>query len=409
LTAYVLDKESGGRRYDKSGKILTSSKGAEGEMQVMPMTQRDPGFGVKAARDDSPEEKARVGRDYLSALYNRYGDEKLAAIAYNMGPGATDKWLKAGADVNKLPKETRNYIAQLAGGGIVAFQAGGTMGGFGEDDYTMDELRRQRIKEELLKTNPLEARRMEVREKEFASKNAPPTTIPPTAGAIAMGPPKAAMRDEAAEAAEIQARKDYEALLAQDQKTKEVATSGTSKLEEILAAREAGIGKQKATDANLALIMAGLGAAGGTSKNALENIAKGAQVGLGTYMASGRQRGAEENALMAGRLGLEKMRGLQDIRQTQMDQNLSAKIGSQIGAREKQIEQFAYNLIAGKGSMVMDSAEAQAAVAREVQRLKSQDPLLGKLYSQYGLPTIQSCGAPTLRSPEDIKKQFKIS
>jgi hypothetical protein len=215
--------------------------------------------------------------------------------------------------------------------------------------------------------------------------------------------------DEAGEAAELQARKDYEALLAQGQKDKEVATAGTSKLEDILARREQNLEKQGAIDANLALIMAGLGAAGGTSKNALENIAKGAQLGTGTYMASAKQRAAGENALMAGRLGLEKMRGLQDIRQTQMDQNLSAKIGSQIGAREKQIEQFAYNLIAGKGSMVMDSAEAQAAVAREVQRLKSQDPLLGKLYSQYGLPPIQSGGAPTLRSPEDIKKQFKIS
>jgi hypothetical protein len=408
LTAYVLDKESGGRRYDKSGKILTSSKGAEGEMQVMPMTQRDPGFGVKAARDNSPEEKARVGRDYLNALYNKYGDEKLAAIAYNMGPGATDKWLKAGADVSKLPKETRGYIAQLAKGGMVSFQAGGTMDGFGGSDdesLALDELRRQKIKEELLKTNPLEARRMEIREKEFAAKNAPPTTVLPTADGIAMGPPKTAMRDEAAEQAELDARKDYEALLAKERKDMEEGASGTSKLEDILTRREKNLEKQGAIDSNLALLMAGLGMAGGTSKNALENIAKGAQLGTGTYMTSAKQRAAGENAILSGRLGLEKMRGLQDIRKSQMAQNLEGKIGSQIGAREKQLEQAAFNNITKTGLMI-DSAEGQAAIAREVQRLKSQDSYLAKLYKQYGLPPIEMAGAPATMSKDDLIKRY---
>jgi hypothetical protein len=121
LTAYVLQKESGGRRYDKAGNLLTSPKGAEGEMQVMPYTARDPGFGITPARDRSPDEIARVGKEYISAMLDRYGDPKLAAIAYNMGPGATDKWLASGADIKKLPDETRNYIKGLAGGGIIAF------------------------------------------------------------------------------------------------------------------------------------------------------------------------------------------------------------------------------------------------------------------------------------------------
>jgi hypothetical protein len=405
LTAYVLNKESGGRRYDKSGNLLTSSKGAEGEMQVMPMTQRDPGFGVKAARDNSPEEKARVGRDYLAALYDKYGDEKLAAIAYNMGPGATDKWLKAGADVSKLPKETRGYIAQLAGGGMVSFQAGGTMDGFGEvereEEITYDPYFAEGMFSGYTRKAPISAVGTTVDPKTVIRKTSAAKQAP------VADPTAPAARDEAAEAAELQARKDYEAQLAQGQKDKEIATAGTSKLEDILTRREQNLEKQGAIDSNLALLMAGLGMAGGTSKNALENIAKGAQLGTGTYMAGAKQRAAGENALMAGRLGLEKMRGLQDIRQQQMTQNLEGKIGSQIGAREKQIEQFAYNLIAGKGSMVMDSAEAQAAVAKEVQRLKSQDPLLGKLYSQYGLPPIQSAGAPATMSKEQLIAKAK--
>lgn len=120
LEARVLRQESGGRRYDKEGKLLTSHKGAEGEMQVMPATQRDPGFGVKPARDNSPEEKARVGRDYLRALYNYYGgDEQLTLMAYNWGPGNVNKWLKSGKDVAMVPRETRQY-ASLAKGGIAS-------------------------------------------------------------------------------------------------------------------------------------------------------------------------------------------------------------------------------------------------------------------------------------------------
>jgi hypothetical protein len=125
LLKHVLHKESRGQRYDKDNNLLTSPKGAQGEMQVMPGTQRDPGFGIRPAQDNSPDEMARVGRDYLKAMQARYKDSKLAAIAYNWGPGNTDKWLMAGADPSKLPAETRNYIQGLAGGGIVGLAGGG--------------------------------------------------------------------------------------------------------------------------------------------------------------------------------------------------------------------------------------------------------------------------------------------
>jgi hypothetical protein len=90
-----------------------SPKGAQGVMQVMPNTQRDPGFGVRPAADSSPEELRRVGQDYYGAMQNRYGHDTLAAIAYNMGPGKTDEWIKAGADFNKLPAETQAYIGKV--------------------------------------------------------------------------------------------------------------------------------------------------------------------------------------------------------------------------------------------------------------------------------------------------------
>jgi soluble lytic murein transglycosylase-like protein len=83
-------------------------------MQTMPKTLRDPGYGVRPAADGSPEELERVGRDYFSALMKKYGgDASTAAAAYNMGPGALDRWIAAGADINKLPKETRDYVPKV--------------------------------------------------------------------------------------------------------------------------------------------------------------------------------------------------------------------------------------------------------------------------------------------------------
>jgi hypothetical protein len=90
-----------------------SRAGAEGVMQVMPNTQTNPGFGVAPAKDKSPEELKRVGVDYYNAMRDRYKNDDLAAVAYNMGPGKTDEWLKSGASFNSLPQETKEYIGRV--------------------------------------------------------------------------------------------------------------------------------------------------------------------------------------------------------------------------------------------------------------------------------------------------------
>lgn len=120
LLEAVKQQESGGRRYKADGKTLlegpmTKYGTAKGEMQVLDLTTKDPGYGVKPARDDSPDERARVGRDYLAAMVKKYGDEKTALVAYNWGPGNTDRWLKKGGDFSRLPKETQNYVAKVTG------------------------------------------------------------------------------------------------------------------------------------------------------------------------------------------------------------------------------------------------------------------------------------------------------
>lgn len=117
----TLQSESGNRDFSANGQPLTSSAGAVGRMQVMPGTNLDPGFGVRPAQDGSMEERARVGRDYLSAMVQRYGNPAQAWAAYNAGPGRVDKAIQEGGGdwLSRLPQETQAYVrknvAQLGG------------------------------------------------------------------------------------------------------------------------------------------------------------------------------------------------------------------------------------------------------------------------------------------------------
>lgn len=106
-TSAIRQVESGG------DAAAVSPKGAEGTMQVMPATQTSPGFGVTPAANKTPQELERVGAEYFDAMKRKYKDDVTAAIAYNMGPGATDKWIAAGSKFDQLPAETQQYIKKL--------------------------------------------------------------------------------------------------------------------------------------------------------------------------------------------------------------------------------------------------------------------------------------------------------
>lgn len=118
--------ESGNRDLNTDGTVVTSPKGAKGRMQVLDSTNRDPGYGVVPAKDDSLAERARVGRDYSKALRAHYdGNLTLGLAAYNAGPGAVDGWIKTLGDPRKgeiseaefaakIPvKETRDYVKEV--------------------------------------------------------------------------------------------------------------------------------------------------------------------------------------------------------------------------------------------------------------------------------------------------------
>jgi soluble lytic murein transglycosylase-like protein len=101
-----------------------SKKGALGDMQTMPKTLTDPGYGVSPAKDHSPQELHRVGVDYWEAMKKTFNHPLAAAMAYNWGPGVYKDWVNGentpgvkhpdfkgkAKDWSLVPQETKNYV-----------------------------------------------------------------------------------------------------------------------------------------------------------------------------------------------------------------------------------------------------------------------------------------------------------
>ncbi|TVM15824.1 lytic transglycosylase [Oceanidesulfovibrio indonesiensis] len=98
LVTAVIEVESGFR------PDVTSHKGAEGLMQIMPATQRD--LGVTKPHD--PEDNIAGGVRYLRMMLDRFSRLDLALAAYNAGPGNVEKY-------GGIPpfKETQNYVRKV--------------------------------------------------------------------------------------------------------------------------------------------------------------------------------------------------------------------------------------------------------------------------------------------------------
>lgn len=84
----------------------TSSAGAMGLMQLMPGTASE--LGVSNAYDIN--QNVDGGTKYLKELLDTFGNYKTAIAAYNAGPGSVEK---SNGDINKLPNETKDYVAKV--------------------------------------------------------------------------------------------------------------------------------------------------------------------------------------------------------------------------------------------------------------------------------------------------------
>jgi len=126
-------RESNGKQFDKSGKPLTSPKGATGIAQVMPTTGPE---AAKLAGLEWDENKYKNDATYNEAIGKAYFDKQLkdsngdvaqALARYNAGPGVVSDFLngtnKSGKNPNKVTTpngippypETQKYIANIEG------------------------------------------------------------------------------------------------------------------------------------------------------------------------------------------------------------------------------------------------------------------------------------------------------
>jgi len=99
-------------RAESSGKVMdTSSAGAMGLMQVMPITYDELRARYKLGDDPyEPHDNVMAGTAYLREMYNIYGSPGFLA-AYNAGPKRLDDYLTRN---RPLPDETRHYVAKIA-------------------------------------------------------------------------------------------------------------------------------------------------------------------------------------------------------------------------------------------------------------------------------------------------------
>jgi hypothetical protein len=106
----VMHRESGGRA-TVNGKAITSPAGAVGLMQVMPSTYAElrDRHGLGPTPTD-PRDNIMAGTAYLREMYDQFGSPGFLA-AYNCGPRC---YTAVQAGRQRLPKETRQYIAALA-------------------------------------------------------------------------------------------------------------------------------------------------------------------------------------------------------------------------------------------------------------------------------------------------------
>jgi len=98
-----------------------SKSGAAGLWQFMKATGRMQGLVINKYVDErkDPEKSTKAAVDYLSFLYDSFGDWTLAIAAYNCGPGNVRKAIRRGGSKDywkirkHLPNETQKYVPRI--------------------------------------------------------------------------------------------------------------------------------------------------------------------------------------------------------------------------------------------------------------------------------------------------------
>jgi soluble lytic murein transglycosylase-like protein len=140
-----LPEELGYLALIESGFVIdsSSSSGAAGIWQFVPMTARRYGLKIDAWVDERRDlvKSTRAAAAYLKDLHNYYGRWYLATAAYNAGQGTIDRAMQASgakgfwklSETAKLREETRNFVPKFVAASLIAGNPGKY--GFGSVRY----------------------------------------------------------------------------------------------------------------------------------------------------------------------------------------------------------------------------------------------------------------------------------
>lgn len=317
LALHVLYKETGNLKNPESAR---SKAGALGVMQIMPKTAQ--GLGIDPL---DPQQNIRGGVSYLKQMMDKYQDPVLATAAYNAGPGRVDKALRSGQGIASLPRETQMYVPRMAGGGMVAFDEGGTvdnpyalMGDIGmaspdyqgETNYGIGDYFKRKLMgiQEAPKSATKPAAKPTT---QAAPAQTPATESPTTTPTTPMGDLTGGETDK-----------------------------GMGSLDDIKSMIKSGIeegAKQKRVDTMLSLLTAGLGIMGGTSPFAGVNIGQGGQQGVAAALAARKTQAEEQKGLLSAQLGLSRAELYEKMRRDALAQKAADTKFSQ-GIQQQRVD-----------------------------------------------------------------------
>ncbi len=419
LASYILNKETGGL---KNPENAVSPAGAMGIAQFMPATAKQ--YGINP---NIPEEAAMGMSKHLRHLMDKYDDPKVAAIAYNWGEGNTNKWLKAGANMDKLPKETRKYVANLAQGGEVKHFANEGYVGFGEE-LPYDPSQSWNIVDSLkgaFKRNTLGT--PEYFEKE-ASKGYKPknkkiskeelAASQEADNEIISAPSKTAYIPNANPNMDNRDAGERQAAPMATPQAKTPEESYWDKVMKQMGQERTDLAKQKTEDRNMALLAAGLGMMGGTSSNAFTNIGQGGLSGMSYLADANKQRAAQSAALSKNELVAQRYKELGETAKGNQSGLMALKAGElavhqgtlaneQQKVLENSLERMSKSAEASANAWIKAnpmagfSLENAGDVAQIKQQLLAKDPRYQSVYRQlegtdFVVPNMGTAGGGTL-------------
>jgi hypothetical protein len=308
-----------------------------------------------------------------------------------MGPGATDKWLSAGADVRKLPKETQQYIrgVNLASGGEIKHYAKGDyvddtqydpitgVPVSGYETYSEGPSEREMPSEYFM---DLPAQRKAAKEQNKKAASAKPT---PSRGKASPAEveqffsrydtiPTKGNAPQTTQAPQIPQNAAGIVNLEQNRKDQEF------NLMDYIKGSEARMEAGRKNDVNMALLAAGLGMMGGTSPYAFANIGQGGLAGVQQLNQSQKLRAAQEAAM--GKLygSAADTELANKLRRDQLSQQGRLREDQMAQTSEQKADKLAQDLQIAKAAFIQKRLKERGMDEMMLGNLKRQQAL-GKL------------------------------